>query len=313
MTLGIGIHPGIAMEAYLSDNLTPEPALSSSGIRTLLEASPLAFISKNPRLWPFPWEFKEQSTKPQKLGTAVHSLLLGAGQEIRVLDPAEFRNDDGSPSKNLGSKAAKKAKADAEAAGLLTLTKDENRAAVRAAEYAEKKILANRLYGEAWRDGESEVTLLWQRQTSLGPIWCRARADRLNLRAGVIFDPKTTSKSISDNSLARKFASEGTDYQAVWYADGLEKLAPELAGRVRYVPVAIEVEPPFDSRFLRFPESTLTLIAQQIDTACEIFARCLQNDRWPGFDDGRDEAVLPAIEWRERAIYDALCETEASE
>lgn len=308
--IGVGLHRDLPMDLYLGDELTPQPALSASGIRTLIEATPLAFAARNPRLWRelglWPGELKRSETKNATLGTAIHSILLGAGQSICVIRAEDYKTDKGTPGKNLGTKGAKAAIAEAEENGLLVLSAGENAIAMSAAAFAERKILANPIYGEAWERGESEITLIWQRETSRGPIWCRARADKLDLATGIAFDPKSTAKSIDAQSLARKFASEGTDYQAAWMVDGIESLFPALRGRARFVPIAIEVAPPYDSRFVRFPTSTMQLIGQQIDLACELFGRCIYSGEWLGWDDSAGETVLPEVTWKEKAIMEAL-------
>lgn len=326
-----GIYHDVPMEDYIADALTPEPALSASGIRTLIESTPLAFAARNPRLWPFPFEYRERGgTKATKLGTAIHSLLLGKGQGICVINAADYSTSKGDAGKNLATKGAKAAIADAEANGLLWLTGAQNEAANRAAAYAEKRILADPTFGEAWSGADSEVTLIWQRETTYGPIWCRARPDRLTVSRGIIFDPKTTALSLDDNTLARKFAGEGTKYQAMWGMEGLETLCPQWAGtppagrafapryewaepvqgkpeppqRARFVMVAIEVVPPYDSRFLTFPPSTLQSIESKIDRACDLFALMLKTREFPGWPNGE----LPALPWDEREIYEELTE-----
>jgi len=314
-TLGPGLHRDVPMDLYLDDSLTPQPALSASGIRTIIEATPLALAARNPRLWRelnlWPGEFRRRESKSTKMGTAIHSLLLGAGQTICVFRPEDFRTKSGKPGKNLGTEEAKGAIARAIADGLLPLSEAENVIAIAAAEQAERKILAHRIHGPAWERSESEVTLIWQRQTSFGPIWCRCRPDRLDIATGTAYDPKTTSKPINLPSLAGKFASEGTDYQAAWVIDGIENVFPALQGRARFVPIAIEIEPPYGTRPLRFPTSTLQLIGQQIDIACELFARCVYTGEWPDWPEPESgEEVLPEVTWREKAIIEAL-EAEA--
>jgi hypothetical protein len=298
------------MEDYLSDELTPQPALSASGIRTLIEATPLAFAARNERLWRelgiWPGDFKRRETKQTKRGTAVHSLLLGAGQTICVIKPEDYLTKQGKPGKNLGTDGAKTAIAEAEESGLLVLSATENVTAVNAATFAKKKILGNPKHGAAWERAEAEVTLIWQRQTSFGPIWCRCRPDKLDIATGTAYDPKTTERSLTPHSLASKFASEGTDCQAVWVMDGIESVFPALRGRSSFIPIAIEVDPPYDSEFLRFPMSTLQLIGQQLDSVCELFAKCIYSGEWPGKDNSKGETILPEVTWRERAIMEAL-------
>lgn len=307
MTLGIGIHPGIAMKEYLSDNLTPEPALSSSGIRTLFEETPAHFAARNPRL--SDWPMEDDSTKETDLGTIVHGLILGCGGDFCVIDPTSFRNKDGSQAKNFNNADAKAAKQQAEDKGLIVITPAVNRQATMIADRASEAILKR--YGHIWESGVSEATMIWQRFDGL---WCRARVDRLNDISGYIFDIKTTSRGLAEFGLASKFAGEGTDIQAAHYIDGLEAIRPELAGRIRFVIIALEVEPPYEIRFLSMPSSTIAKCQQIVDLAALRLAACLAENRWPGYEDGEGgERVLPVVEWREKRLESAVFEAEAEE
>lgn len=317
--LGVGLHRDVPMGAYLSDELTPQPALSASGIRTLIEATPLTFAARNPRLWResgvWPGPFKERGSKPKKLGTAIHSLLLEPDVQITVFRPEDFPTKDGKPGKTLGTAKAKEAIAEAEESGIFWLTDDQETQAKSVRDFAQKKILRDPDYGEAWAKGESEVTMIWQRAVSPNcpfckkghdPIWCRGRIDRLAPREyGLMFDPKTTALSLHEEFIARRFRDQGTDFQAAWYQQGFEALHPEFAPddpkfrlaypwaeglmpqatekrRALYVPLSIEVVPPFDCSFTPFPPETIEWLYGKIDIACDLFAHCL---------------TLPVAEW----------------
>lgn len=310
--LGVGLHRGIAMDAYLGDELTPQPALSASGIRTLIEATPLTFAARNPRLWResgiWPGPFKDRGTKSTKLGSAIHSLLLETGEALCVIRPEDFVTKKGSPGKNLATVGAKAAIAEAEENGLTWITGQQEIQAISARDFAQKKILRDPDYGEAWAKGESEVTMIWQRAVSSrcplckkahDPIWCRGRIDRMAPREyGLMFDPKTTALSLHEDFIARRFRDQGADYQAAWYQQGFEALHPEFAPdtpafrlaypwaeglmpqatekrRALYVPLSIEVVPPFDCSFTSFPPETIEWLYGKIDIACDLFAHCL--------------------------------------
>ncbi len=326
-TLGVGLHRGIPMAVYLEDTLTPQPALSASGIRTLIEATPLAFAARNPRLWResgmWPGPFKDRGTKSTKLGTAIHLLLLEPDVELTVFRPEDFDTADGKPGKTLGTAKAKKAIAEAEEDGIFWLTDKQEEQAKSAKKFAEAKILADPDYGAAWRDGESEVTMIWQRAVNHcaicdvqhDPIWCRGRIDRLAPREyGLMFDPKTTALSLHEDFIARRFRDQGIDYQAAWYRQGFEALHPEFAPdepkfrlaypwmpqvtappkcRAEFIPVSIEVIPPFDSCFTPFPPETIEWLDGKIELACDLFAHFLTVPlkEWPG----RPNRVLPSV------------------
>lgn len=340
-TLPIGLHRGIAMDAYLGDELTPQPALSASGIRTLIEATPLAFAARNPRLWRelglWPGPFKDRGTKSTKLGSAIHSLLLESGESICVIRPEDYPTKKGTPGKNLATVGAKVAIAEAEENGLTWLTAAQEMQAMSARDHALRKILADPDYGAAWAKGESEVTMIWRRAVNHcaicdvqhDPIWCRGRIDRMAPREyGLMFDPKTTALDLHPEAIARRFKTQGTDFQAAWYRSGFEALHPEFAPdepkfrlaypwmpqvatpakrRALYIPVSMEVIPPFDCSFNPFPDETIEWIDGKIAIACDAFAHWLSVPiaEWPG----RKNCVLPSV--RDYQIYqESLQEAE---
>jgi hypothetical protein len=342
--LGVGLHRDVPMDAYLGDELTPQIALSASGIRTLIEATPLAFAARNPRLWResgmWPGPFKDRGTKSTKLGQAIHSMLLEDGGSICVIRPEDFTTAKGLPGKNLATKGAKEAIAEAEENGLMWITGVQEMQAISARDHALQKILRDPDYGEAWAKGESEVTMIWRRAVNHcaicgvqhDPIWCRGRIDRMAPREyGLMFDPKTTALSLHEDFVARRFRDQGTDFQAAWYQQGFEALHPEFAPddpkfrlaypwaeslvpakaakrRALYVPLSIEVTAPFDSRFTPFPPETIEWLYGKIDIACDLFAHCLSIPLadWPGWPNRE----LPSV--RDYQIYKEMQE-EAEE
>lgn len=262
----LGIHD-IDVEAYHRDELCPEVSLSSSGIRTLLNETPAHFAARNPRLTSWP-DLVETPSREQDLGSVIHSLLLGKGAAFDVVDFDDWRK-----------KEAQMMRDASRASGKIPMLRKTYANALQVAEKAAEHLT---YLFHAWPIGQSERTMIWQRKTVHGPIWCRALVDHMSEGAQLI-DLKTTSRSIGDEDLKRKIAQDGGDIQAAWYTEGLATLFPELAGRVKFTFIFIEVEPPFLPRPITLSENWLTRARFRIDRAADIFAKCLREDKWPGW------------------------------
>lgn len=283
LRLGPGFHL-ISDEAYQADP-APEPSLRASAIDDLLTLSPATYAARAPRLAPPPEseeEDSDRSTRAQRLGSLVHALILGRGKRVQVVDAPDWR-----------AKAAKEARAAALEADLLPVLATEWAQASRVAKAVQPQIVDE--YGDAW-EGESEVTMVWRRETALGPIWCRAMVDRLCSDTRLIVDLKATEMEVDDLTLARKFASAGGAYQAAFHVSGVEALHPHQAGRVRFEFAVVELQPPHQLRIVELPPAYLHMAGRRIERAAEIFAACQADGRWPPYP-RRTQLQMPR--WQE--------------
>jgi hypothetical protein len=283
----------IDAERYHTDP-TPQPSLSSSGIKRLLSGSPAEFAAFHPRLTQWPELCQAEATRAQDRGTIIHSLVLGKGAGFHACDPqdVEVTTEKGARYKNWSGKAADWKRAQ-EAQGIVVMSRSEG-ARVQAATQSMIQLL-QREYGD-WPIGDSEQTIIWQRETEYGPIWCRALVDHLALRHMVVLDPKSTALGISDRALQRIAANDMWHIQAAWYLDGIKTIMPhvfdiggnvisETGGRLVFRFVVVEIDPPYQSRFVDLPESWIHIAGQRIDRACEQFAKCLYSGEWPAHSD----------------------------
>lgn len=268
-------------------------SLSSSGIRTLLNATPAHFAAQHPRLTGWP-EYARKGTKAQDRGTVIHSMLLGKGADWIARDCIEFSNKDGSPSQTWGGAAAKAWKAEMESQGVCVISRDEEADYLQIAEIA-RQALRQRF--PWWDEGQSEQALIWRRETNYGPIWCRAYVDRLAMDCADLLDLKTTAKPIGDEDVARKLALDGADLQAAWYLEGAKAVTSRAPDVERHFHFAhVEIEPPYSVRIDTLHPLWLASASAAIDRACDTFARCLYAGEWPSWP-VREEPLLPAI-WR---------------
>lgn len=279
---------------YLSDP-APEPSLSSSIAKVLLERSPAHARLMHPRLG----GQRSDSTNATDMGALIHRLVLGKGTEIQVVDAQNWR-----------TKYAKDARDAARARGHIPVLVNEYSAAVSAS-----KTIGEALAGvDVHLDGESEVPLLWQEQAIMPrlalvadvdpatwataavvtgmaphwepppPIWARGMLDHVTHRDGWlhVYDLKTCESAHPDACI-RSVARFGYDIQAHAYSRAAELVWPEYEGRVSFSFLFCEVEPPYAVTVAQLDGIMRERGRRRWERAVEIWSRCLHTDTWPGY------------------------------
>lgn len=302
--IGTGIHD-LHQDAYFADPCE-QPSLTRSGIVTLEKATPAKFAAMHPRLTQWP-EFAKPSTRSQEIGQIVHRILLGAGSEFVVKDCSEFMNKNGTPAKTWGNAEASAWKEAEEAAGRIVIGRDLHREALNVAESLER-VIGDRFGTDWYAAARFEQTLIWQRETAHGAIWCRARPDVL-LPFGII-DAKvkvSAMRSLSDDDLARVIEANGGDIQAVWYPQGLQIATGSL---LPFLFAFAEFEPSYDARLIEMDAEWAARVEYRIERACDTFAKCLYANEWPGWP---KRSTVSAPPWKLSAWLDAeLADVDAS-
>lgn len=293
--------PGIydmPAEDYHADPC-PLPSLSSSIAHKLLNQSPRHAWWAHPKLNP---DFPEpESTASQDEGTILHAMILepSAAPIWKALEFDAYT-----------TKAAREARDAARDEGLIPILArrlDGLSACARAAHQQ----LANHEAADAFTDGQSERTLLWQENTEHGPIWCRARVDWLgNGPKPRLDDLKTVAQSAEPLSWAKKLSTEGYAFQAAFYCRGAQMcgLAPRS---FRFI--VVEREPPYYLSVVS-PGAVLEEFAgQQVERAIDAWGRCLHGNDWPGYPRAifEGEAAAWAVAQQEERHMRAVMEAEA--
>ncbi len=243
------------------------PSLSQSIAHTLLTKSPLHAWQEHPRLG----GTRRESTAAMRKGSLVDSLLLSEGGEIVLIDAPDFR-----------TKAAREERDAALAAGKVPVLADEHAAALTVV-----KNLRSSLAGHGIKlDGHSQFAVEWTEDTIHGPIFCRGKLDHF-VREGrpTIYDLKT-SRSAHPASCAKHVLEYGYHVQQAAYTRAIEKLHPELLGRIDFVFLFVETEPPYAITPARLSGSFRELGHREWEHACETWAWCLSRNIWPGYTDG---------------------------
>lgn len=260
-----GIYPGVDEESYHADTTS----LSSTGARLVLQ-SPAKYK----------WRQEHTLRKPYfDLGSAVHTIVLGVGAEIRPIDADSYR-----------TKSAQEARDKAYAEGVTPLLAGDFALAHAMADAVREHPAASALL----KSGEAEQSVYWT-DAATG-IRLRARIDWLTTSphgtTPVLVDLKTTGKSAHPKDFAKTAAQYGYHFQAAWYLTALRET--HVADNADFVFVTVEKEAPHLVSVTRLSEDALALGEIQMRQAINTYAACIETGEWPGYGDVVHDIDLPA-------------------
>jgi hypothetical protein len=260
------------------------PSLSSGVAKKILR-SPRHAREAHPRLNP---AFQVEHKKLFDHGRAGHSLLIGADDDIEVIDAKDYTTN---AAKALRDKAY-----------------TDSRTPILKHKLAEIETAVG-----AWRAqipytdcpdafvpgrGEGEVTLIWQE----GDVWCRCRLDWLPNKGLIFPDLKTTTASAEPEEWGRKQlygdGDDGFDIQAALYSRGIRKVLGIEFPVFTFVPA--EMEPPYCLSTVAVPPMEMAQTDRLLDEAIDTFGWCLRNGRWPGYVGRTVYPEIPAYAERRR-------------
>jgi hypothetical protein len=270
-----GLYFDVPCDDYFADPC-PQPSLSNSGIGILLSQSPQHFAAQHPRLNGGIDACK--ATAQMHRGSVVHRLALGAGKDYVIIDADSYRTND-----------AKAQRAEAEAAGKVPIL-------AATFEQAEDQAIVVRQHLEDILLGEPfvpEVVLAWQIETRSGLIWARGMIDAWCPTLKLAVDLKSTVDA-SPAAATRRMVNGGYDTQNAWYTAGLGHVIGD-PGRVRFVTLFGENDPPFASHAVTIDEAWRSSSWDLCEEAAEIFASCLKAKQWPGYP--REPQRLSPPDW----------------
>jgi hypothetical protein len=277
-----GLYPDIDEDWYHADPVE-DGSLSVSGAKLLLPPSCPA-IFKHRR------DHGHTPTTAMQLGTVVHGLVLGTGQDVCVLPYLDYR-----------TKAAKEQRDLAIDAGLLPVLSDEYERAERIAQAVKDHDVAGGLFAE----GDAEQSMFWQ--DAEAGIWCRGRIDWLTYFDGTptIVDLKTSGDA-SPQEFAKSAAKFGYWMQDPYYRDGLGTILKCDPDEIDFVFVVVPVEEPYLVMHYRLLPEHVALGREQNRIAREVYRDCVKADAWPAWSESIEDLSLPgwAVRDIERGIND---------
>lgn len=264
-----GIYTDFPADAYFSDP-TPDPSLTQSLAKVLIERSPRHAWMACPRLNP---SFERKEKAQFDIGNAAHWHLIGRGKDMTIVDAADWR-----------TKEAKQARESAAAAGKLAVLRKDYERAGDMAEAALDQLEAAGM-SRAWAPdaGDGEVVIAWRDDG----MWCRGMIDWVERDLRTVWDYKTTGASAAPHAIPVKMASDGWDLQAAMHERGLDELDPAGIGRRRHRFVCQEDTPPYALTVTELTEAALTMGRKKLAMASASWKRCIaagtRIEDWPGY------------------------------
>ena len=294
-TGGLITEPGLyrmPAKAYHADPVAI-PSLSSSIAKLLITNSPEHAWAEHPRLGKAPDDERDPN-RTMEIGTAAHSLILGKGADLVIIDHDDYR-----------TAAAKAARAAAYATGDAPILRPDIEKAEALANQVALRLA--RIPGcEGFTTAEPEVVAVVQDPSG---AWVRIMIDRLEMddHGAVIWDVKTGDVSAAPQGLGRRVEQMGMEVQAAFYARALGTLFPRLSGRIRFRWIFIENDAPHGLSVAEADNVGLDIGARKVDAAIHLWNRCLKADSWPGYPTEIIRVEYPewaANRWTEREQSD---------
>lgn len=279
-----GFYPDITPDQYFAEPC-PEPALTNSGMGTLLRYCPAKFAHHHPAIGQPAAERKD--TAATYMGSLVHRLALGKGADYVISPHDAYRSTE-----------AKQWKAGVEAAGKVPVKQSQMDDAAEMA-FVIKDAISEAVQGH---DYQTEVVIAWHLPFGKRRRWCRAMIDVWCPALCLALDVKTIV-SADDASIDRAFAG-GYGRQEAWYLDGLGAILPTDEPRFQFL--FVEKEAPWLGRVADSTEAMRHGSRMEIERAAHVFDQCMTAGEWPGYQPRR---VFPTSwqlrEWTELEIQEA--------
>ena len=228
--------------------------------------------------------------------------MTGRGREIEIVEG----HDD------WRTKAAQEKRAAAAAVGKLAVLGKHFAKADRMVDAARTQ-LALRGLDDLFVEGNGEVVLAWEEDVTdedgvVESIWLRQMIDWLSPDRHTFVDYKSTQRSAAPTKLGALAFDAGWHIQAAMAERGLDVFDPSAHGRRDYYFVCQETDPPYALTVARITEAPMTMGRKQLQYAVDLWARCMRENRWPGYP---LEVVVPTFpgwaeqQWLTREIDEA--------
>lgn len=253
-----GLYYDVPENDYHSRRFGPPESLSSTEASSVLKAPAL-----------FHWD-RTHARKPNgafDFGHLVHTLVLGTGLDIHLLDYD-----------NLRTRKAQAEAAEARARGELPVLAADYDTALHAAQM----VLDHPVAGEFFCEGEgrhSEVSAYAQDEET--GAWLRGRFDRLIDHGGehVIVDLKT-ARSADPDVFTGSVMKYGYDLQMEWYRALYSMTQHRPVG---FTHVVVEKEPPHLVSVIELDTDFEEIGRIKRQKAIRTYAECVRNGTWPGY------------------------------
>ncbi|SKH53575.1 recE [Mycobacteroides abscessus subsp. massiliense] len=261
-----GIYATIDDDVYHSDLAS----LSSSGARDLLASTPeeFDFNRRTPR----------DPNRNYDFGHAAHKMVLGKGSRLAMLDPKiHGLKADGKPaavptSTSMWKNAAKAARDK----GQIPIAKAD----MQKAQTMAGKVFQHRTAARLLSEGRAEHSIYWHDDATGVRLRCRPDFITDGLGRTICVDYKT-STSAKPSQFQRAVMDYGYHMQQAFYEVGLAELGYDDIG---FVFIVQSKTAPYAVSVCSIDPEIVELGHRQNRAAIELFARCTESGRWPGYE-----------------------------
>jgi hypothetical protein len=247
------------------------PSLSSSLISTILTGTMAAARAAHPKLNP---AYEAEDVTQFDLGKVSHTLMLGEGDSIFVIDADDWR-----------TKAAKEARADAIARGLQPVL-------LSVYEQAEIMVANTRAHldrdednSRAFRQGcgIAEQVAIAALPTAYGDIQCRARIDWRDNEKPIIWDYKTNRQGADPHDFSRYLFGQNRDVQDPFYALIVAQILGCEPQEVEFRYVVQSANEPFEAVVIQLDDQAREFAFERASWAMNRWAQSIAEDQWPAY------------------------------
>ncbi len=277
--------PGV--QAWTEDqyhaDLCPEPALSSSLARTMINETPLHAWVSSPRLNP---DFEPEDNTAFDIGKAAHKLYLGKGSKLKIITAKAYNTN-----------AAKADRDEAYKAGLIPLLRhqfDDVKDMVDAGRFQLQRHSIGDPFINA-KPEDCEVCLAWEADGVLN----RCMIDRIDHDNRIIYDFKTTGLTANPDRLDRIASDRGYEVQDAHYIDGVKSI---FGGDWRFLFVFQEKKYPFLLSVIEMSPDWIDTGLRMVRRARQMWRWCLDSGVWPGYPS--EVCMLSAPTWKDNQWYE---------
>jgi hypothetical protein len=231
---------------------------------------------------------RKETTPAMRMGTAIHSVILGAGASPTLAPDLDWRKKETKDAAalvcaQLGLQVTPQTKAEFDAlceqAGLMLMSAAEMTTIANVADAVASHPEASALLSE----GKPEVSIIG----TIDEVPVKARIDWY--RPGVLVDLKTTSDA-SEDAFQRQSYNLGYHIQMAWYRDMLRGAAMPV--NECYI-IAVESAAPHGVMVYQMDPAAMALGEEIYMAKLAQYGHCLDFGRWPGYDTGIHTLTLP--------------------
>lgn len=264
-------------EDYHADRVAGTPSLSASLCKILCSQTPLHAWTAHPRLNP---NFVREEKEIFDLGTVAHALMLQGLKTCLIVQAPDWR-----------TKEAQRMRDDARAQGEIPLLEKHWNRVQAMVGAGKRQIAAHKEAADAFTDGKPEQTLVW---TDDHGVVCRARLDWLHNSMDRFEDYKGTGITANPDGISRSMFGAGWDVQDAFYRRGLKAIFGKEATGIF---LAQEDFEPYALSVIGMGPDVQCIGDKKVQYAIDLFAKCLDSSKWPGYSDRICYPILPV--WQE--------------